>query len=597
MINRKLLFRELDRRKKSEPGNLIRKVRANTLKRDALTDRMGKNYDSELAKRLEKKAKKNGSIGNILTLFNPSHMIKGVQKDLNDRLNDFLPSNHIECIERSRDGLKDKYLKNAGEVCEALDCVPAHVRDIDANYKILIADMEAYYNGELAMLPRSKSEMKEFMEITNNTARISMIALAQYMHVKVLTMALEFDMLSEFRKLAKSEIVSLVNKRAHDWNDDIKRVRSELNEDKLSRLLSITLHPKDADRIISTCTVKTVPVETADPLTELVEKINRIIPAKKSEVRLFNDVFGDDYEKIASAIKFKKEGLSANIAIYSVKNELTVKEAKLLSVAEPHLETLEMDLDRAYNVLCCLDGDLFSNAFKDGGMKINDWLSVMAPTQDFRYSLAILLSNVCEAPENREELAEVLEENDDEIIDAILDNNKCLDDFEKSYKIFTDYAHRFVKEGSIDIETIDEEEENSGDHDFERPHESLEFSQMAEQAMVDDGIDPEDLRIVFAYGLKLSSRSKGAIGHKYLPSNAFMANIARVLDPEGNHIPARRKKCENFLKKHGIIYYYKEGEVVALNTRKDNLAKPDDLGEDIIGSVLRWRREFQQETS
>lgn len=464
MINKKLLFRELDRRKKSEPGNLLRKIRANTLKRDALIDRMERNYEYELSKKLEKKANENGTFGNILTLFNPVHLIMGVQNELKDEITEFLPSDIRVCVEISRDGLKDKYLKNPGEVCDALHCASIHLRDIDANYDILIKDIELYSTGELALLPQSKSEIKEFIELTINTARISMVALAEYMHIKVLAAVLELDMLSEFRKLAKSGIVSTVDKRAQEWNDDsINRIRTELNEDEFSRLLAVTLHPNDANRIISICTAIAVPVDTTDPLTELVEKVNRIIPARKSEVGLFSDVFKNDYEKIASAIKFKKEGLSANIAVYSVKNGLSVKEAKRLSVAEPHLETLEMTLDTAYEVLCCLDEDLFVDAFEDGGMKINDWLSVMSPTQSFKYSLAVLLSGVCEAPENREELAEVLEEHEDEIIEAILENDKCLDDFEKSYKLLSDYAERFVKEESVDIEVIDEEDENERD--------------------------------------------------------------------------------------------------------------------------------------
>jgi len=458
MINKKLLFRELDKRKKSEPGNHIRRARANTLKRDALLDRMRNRYDSELTKRLEKRAKQNGSLENILTLFNPSHLIKGVQDELNDRLTELSPSDLTGSVERSRDGLKDKYLKNTGEVCEALHCASVHVRDIDANYDILIKHLELYTDGSLAMLPRSQSEMEEFTNITIDTARISMIALVEYMHVKVLTAVLELDMLSEFRKLAKTDVVSKINERSENWKDDIARIRSELNEDDFSRLLAIALHPRDADSIISICSVTSVVVEKSDPLTELVEKVNRIIPARKSEVRLFNDVFDDDYEKIASAIKFKKEGLSANIAVYSVKNGLALKEAKLLSVAEPHLETLEMTLDDAYKVLCCLDEELFKEAFSDGGLKINDWLSVMSPTQHLKYSLAALLSSVCEAPESREELAEILDEHDDEIIEAILENDKCLDDFEKSYELFGEYAERFVKEESVEIEVIDEEE-------------------------------------------------------------------------------------------------------------------------------------------
>lgn len=485
MINKKVLFRELNTRKKSEVAKRITRYRAKLLEQNALSRRMQKRFEDEVECRI------NSKLSNIAALSLPTSLnIIGdvmlvqlnpnkISREIASEVAAMLPDGLEEDIKGKKKSFLNNLWINPGEVCAFLKCTDAHIEDTESHYELVFDRLEQARKGDLGIFPSSQTELLNLINHYIELLDLTILASKEYMHTLILVDALGISMPSEFRKFETDGLVKRIHERRTGWDESIAKLKKKISENDLARLLIMTLHPTAVDRILAISTVNHVEETKIEPLDELVENVNNITSASRAEILFFKKLVGDDPEKIASVISLHKYGISSNLAVYAVEKGLGKKEAKLLSVAEPHLESIEMTLDDAYKVLCRLQEDLFKEAFEDGGLGINGWLSVMPPTEEMKWAFAALLSRVCEAPESREELAEKLDEYEDEIIEIILKNDKCLDEFDKTYKNLQKYAERFVKKESAEADSTEEEEDQ---RDFYPPEDDPDYISSKEAA-------------------------------------------------------------------------------------------------------------------
>jgi len=146
------------------------------------------------------------------------------------------------------------------------------------------------------------------------------------------------------------------------------------------------------------------------------------------------------------------------------------------------------------------------------------------------------------------------------------------------------------------IETVGKSEAHLEQLSIPKPHESLVFSPDTLVALINEGLHPEDVRRVIVYGLRLASR-KAAIGGVYFETVFFMDNAERVLEKNDREIPIRVKEIRDFLLRHGVISYYKQGDTIRLNMKKeDQKSTLTQLGSQMLDAVKARIHEFQRQT-
>ena len=629
MMDRMALSRALERGKKSELEKDFRNYRAAALQYRALEKRMARRFDDrcvEMAKtvRLPPELQLVGWIPQlqneiaekILDAAEPAAMKEAAA---------MCQPGWRERIERAQAALAEALRESPPEACKALVCYDFHVNFISEEHSLLKKALEKMERGEGQLLPASPQQFAEYVSVCLAFVRLAGKAHMNYMHTAVLLDALEIPAPAGVEALASDPLVKRIEEyRAGCWKGMIQSRRDINSEETLVRLLAEALHPKDAARIIDACSVKQ-PSQGPEPdqMEKLLGKVRLSAPfAEIGEVRMFAETLSADPWKISTAVWIFRGGASRDIAAWAAKNGRGARGARLISTVEHCLPRLGMSLDDAERVANALTEERFLAAFADGGERMKGWLAVMSPSQNGKFRLAALLSTVCGPPAGRGKLKHALAENDDAIIGAILDNDLCLDAFDDAYRRLAEYAAKFKEDSANGMEAGELETENGKpgtggkgpetametleDEGAEeggmaalegRPHESLAFSQAAESAMRAEGVEPEDVRRALVYGLRLSS-PKAAIGGKYFMTAAFRDNVERVLGQDGEEIPVRRERVEKFLVRHGAISYYKGGDTIRLNIKKDrSYVEPSETGEDIIGSVLRWMAEFQKLTS
>jgi hypothetical protein len=216
-----------------------------------------------------------------------------------------------------------------------------------------------------------------------------------------------------------------------------------------------------------------------------------------------------------------------------------------------------------------------------------------------RIPLCAVLAVSAPAPGGREGISGVLEEYGDAILEIIADGPPEAGEAISAYSEVFEYAERFGRDGDLQKTAQAEHGEEAGPGrekvELKRPHESLEFPAQVSQEIGEAGISEENMKRVLVYGLRLSSR-KAAIGGKYFVLPLFRKNAERVVESDLLRPREVVGEIEDFLYKHGVIAYYKGDNVIMLNLKEElgRHNKPDETGQAILDSVVKWKTEFDR---
>jgi len=243
----------------------------------------------------------------------------------------------------------------------------------------------------------------------------------------------------------------------------------------------------------------------------------------------------------------------------------------LTNVPKTEQQTFIANLDAYFEWLDLMPG---SHLIKAECIELSAFLAIVVP----------------EVPENRQSAGLFLTEKQGQILDklASLDETRA-DQLFNVFERYSTWLQSFKQTGKF--EEVPEEQQSRANVII-RPHKTLMFDLTIQQAISDAKIPEDDLRLALAYGLRLSSGNKAAIGGKYFPLDFFRQNCRRLFEKNGNNASKRLGDVEKFLTSNGVVSYYQKDRI-RLNVKDDSGYTPStDIGSAILDAVIGWRNEL-----